>query len=259
MSLTSMTQALEFVSRLELPAGPSPALEAAAEETPAFDFSAAKNQAMVVGSDIVSFTKGVTPERRSDIVRSSLLAQLVAKKQVPAASDVYRWYEAYFEVLINIGWVIQDRSFSTYSEVSDNFEAHKAILKVATALLGPTAAALVVVQATLDALQSMPENSPWITLFNRQSQSAKSAKFQVTLAEQAENGEFLVSLMAFGLTATSTLTQVLFFKFRSSDVSLKHFSGKVTIDSEVLHGVREAISQKIDKFVKSYVEALPDL
>jgi hypothetical protein len=124
MSYTSKNQAVEFVTLLELPFE----LEYEAVETPPtpFDFDAAKNQAMIVGSDIVSFIKGVTPERRVDIVRSSLLAQLVAKKQVPDTSEIYRWYDAYFEVLTNIGWVIQERNFSTYSEASDNFEAHKA-------------------------------------------------------------------------------------------------------------------------------------
>ena len=46
------------------------------------NFEQIKDQAAVVGSDIVSFVKGVTPERREDIVNCSLLAQLAAKKQV---------------------------------------------------------------------------------------------------------------------------------------------------------------------------------
>ena len=53
-------------------------------------------------------------------------------------------------------------------------------MKVAASLLGPAATTLAVVQATLDALKSMSADSPWITLFNRESQSAKTARFQVT-------------------------------------------------------------------------------
>jgi hypothetical protein len=230
-----------------------------AEAATSFDFSATKNQAMVVGSDIVSFIKGVTPERRGDIVRSALLAQLAAKKRVSDARDIYRWYDNYFDVLANIGWVIQDRGFATYSESSHDFEAHQAILKVAASLLGPTAGGLAVVQATLDALKSMSADSPWMTLFNRESRSANTARFQITLAEQSHDDQFLVSLMAFGLEATSTFTQVLFFKFRSSDVALKHYGGKITIEPMVLESLRDVISQKIARFARDYVQALPDL
>jgi len=177
-----------------------------------FNFEQTKDQAAVVGSDIVSFVKGVTPKRREDIINCSLLAQLAAKKQISDPARIYVWYNAYFDVLMNIGWSVQDRGFATYSEASENFEAHEAIMKVAASLLGPAATTLAVIKATLDALKSMSADSPWISIFNRESQSAKTARFQVTLAEQGAEDQFLVSLMAFGLEAKATLTQVLFFQ-----------------------------------------------
>jgi hypothetical protein len=105
----------------------------------------------------------------------------------------------------------------------------------------------------------MSAESPWITIFNRESQSAQTARFQVTLAEQGEEDQFLVSLMAFGLEAKATLTQVLFFKFKSSEASLKHYSGKVTIDTHVLTNVRDLIKNKIATHAIDYIMALPDL
>ncbi len=256
MSNLSVSKALEFVAKAELPAPPP---FEGREEIVQFDFNKAKNQAMVVGSDIISFVQGVTPERRLDIVNSSLLAQLVAAKKVPDATEVFRRYEIYFDVLSNIGWVIQDRSFSNYSDESDNFEAHEAILKVAAGLLGPATTTLAVVQATLDALKSMSTNSPWITLFHRESQSANTARFQLSLVEPGPSDQFLVALMAFGLKAKAKLTQVLFFKFKSGKTKLKHCAGKVTINSAVLGGVRDEIGTKIAKFTSDYVRQLPDL
>jgi hypothetical protein len=105
----------------------------------------------------------------------------------------------------------------------------------------------------------MDENSPWITLFNRESQFAKSARFQVTLAEQQPDAQFLVTLMAFGLVAASTLTQVLFFKFKTNDVRLKHSSGKVTINTYVLDSIREAVKDRIAGFSSDFIQALPSL
>ena len=257
MKSISPDQARRYVSSLKL----DDRLRRGAKEagTVELNFDQVKNQAAVVGSDIVSFVRGVTTERREDIVNSSLLAQLAAKKQVSDPARIYDWYNAYFDVLTNIGWSVQDRGFATYSETSDNFQAHDAIMKVAASLLGPAAASLAVVQATLDALKSLSADSPWLAIFNRESQSAQTARFQVTVAEQADDDQFLVSLMAFGIEAKATLTQVLFFKFKSSETSLKHYSGKVTINSHVLANVRDLLKNKIAAHAIDYIKALPEL
>jgi hypothetical protein len=65
--------------------------------------------------------------------------------------------------------------------------------------------------------------------------------------------------MAFGLEAKATITQVLFFKFKSSEASLKHYSGKVTINTDVLTSVRDLIKNKIAAHAAGYIMALPDL
>lgn len=219
----------------------------------------AKDQAAIVGSDVISFVKGVTEERRRAILDSSLLAQLVANKKVGDRTHVYDWYDVYFDVLSSIGWVIQDRGFAEYAESSDGFEAHEAILTIATSLLGAGATTLAVVKATLDGLKSLEKNSPWITLFNRESQQANTARFLVSLAHEDENREFFVSLIAFGLEANAKVTQVLFFKFRSNNAKLRHLSGKMTINTDVLAGVQPQISEKIAAFQDEFIRGLPDI
>jgi hypothetical protein len=262
MSGISSKKALEFVRTAELPPAPKKAkgkgLGTTAGEVAEFDFDKAKNQALVVGSDIVSFVKGVTEERREDIVNSALLAQLYANTKVKDKTHMFEWYDAYFDALTNIGWTIHEKQFVNHVESGQNFEVHNAIIKMATLLLGPGAAALTVVKATLDALDSMDDNSPWITVFSRESQSAKTSRFQITLAEEAPDGSFLVTLMAFGVAAKKTVTQVLFFKLRESDVHLKHSSGKVTINTVVLDAIRDAVKQKIGGHSKAFVLGLPD-
>ena len=250
--------AREFLNTVKLP---SPARTRGGVEgvREIIDFNAQKNQAMVVASDIVSFVKGVSSERRQDIVNSSLLAQLVANKKVPDKKNIIEWYNAYFDVLENIGWVIQDRSFSSYTEEADGLEAHEAIIKVASVFLGAAPAALAVVISTLEALKSMDSSKPWMTIFDRESKQAKTGHFQIALAEQGDNDQFLVSLMAFSLKAESTLTQILFFKIRNDEVELEKCSGKVTINDKVLSSIRDLVSQKIAAHTSDYIAKLPDL
>jgi len=220
---------------------------------------AAKDQAAVVGSDIVSFVKGVTNERREAIINSSLLAQLVAAKQFPNFVNTQGWYDAYFDVLTNIGWVLEDKEFAVYHESDENFEAHKAIISLATALLGAGSTALGLLITTLDALQSMNSASPWITIFSRESQQAKTGRFQISLVDQEVGGQFLVSLMAFEMKAEKTITKVLFFSTTANDVTLRHSSGKVTINTTVLDGVSAPLKAKLVDHARDYVKTLPDL
>ena len=250
----TVESAEKFVRRVSIPAGRrtrGPVTELA--------FDTAKTQTAVVGSEIVSFVSGVTAERREAIVNSSLLAQLVAAKRVPDATRIYDWYDAYFEVLTNVGWVVQDKSFAEYREAGTNFEAHKAILAVATVALGAAPTALAIVTSTINALHSMDESRPWITIFNRESQEAKTARFQISLAEQDADGQFFVNLLAFGLEASADVTQVLFFKAKKEKAKLRHYSGRVTINATVLDSVRDAIKAKLTSHVSSYVSQLPDL
>jgi hypothetical protein len=255
----SIIGAKEFVTSVELPDPPPLNLNVSKD---IFDYDTAKQQAVVVGADVIAFVKGVTPEQRNDIVNASLLAQLVAKKKVAKPSTltaVKDWYDEYFDVLSRIGFAIQDKGFVEYREASDSFEAHEAILEVATALLAGTPGAVALVKTTLAALQKMSSNSPWITLFNRESQSANTARFQVSLVNEDENGSLLVLLIAFGLEARTTLTQVLFFKFHTNDVTLHHHSGKVTINAQLLAGVRDQIAGKLVAYMSDYIKGLPDL
>jgi hypothetical protein len=245
-----------FVDSVDLKDLKPPHLFAAAEP---IDYDAIKNQTMVVGADVVSFVKGVTAESRQDIANSALLAQLVAKKKVPDSTKVYDWYREYFNALTNVGWVIQDEGFTQYSTSSDDADVNSAILSVAGTLLGPGVGALALIKSVLDALKSSSADSPWIELFNRESKHANAAKFQITLADKSADDELRVTLLAFGLEADTTITQVLFFKFHSTRATLKKYSGIVTVDSTVLAAVREQIAEKLSAFTSNYIKQLPDL
>ena len=145
-SMQFLTHAKTFVRDAELPA----ARGVTRGEAPVGDqspFDAAKQQAAVVGSDVISFVKEITPELRKDIVNSTLLAQLVANKKVQDPQDlegVLAWYKEYFNVLSQVGFVVQESGFAEYQEKSASFEAHEAILDVVKVVLAGAPAALAI-------------------------------------------------------------------------------------------------------------------
>lgn len=249
--------ARSFIETAELPPRPqAPVGQGEGDEKP---FSTVKDQASVVGSDIVAFVAGTEDTVREAISNSSLLAQLVATKKVGEDADIYEWYKAYFSVLRNIGWLVQDEGFAEYAEEGDGFEVHERILDVAAVLLAPAPAALAVVKTTLKALKGLSENSPWITLFSRESVKAESARFQVTVVEPGVGQGLLVSMIAFGIKASTTITQVLFFKVKKNRATLRSNSARLSLNAEALADLAPLIKQKVRAYQRHYVKTLPGL
>ncbi|GAB3657840.1 hypothetical protein [Ramlibacter alkalitolerans] len=258
MSQLSAEQARSYVDAAEIPQ-PRSARGTVDGAAVLSALDTTRQQAAVVASEVVAFADGVSGQFRQDLVNSTLLAQLVANQKVSDRSRIFDWYDAYFDALANIGWAVQGRDFAIYNEQGQNFDAHKAIIGVLATVLGPAATALAMVTSTLEALQSMDADSPWIRLFARESQSAQQAHFQVTAVDVGTDGEPFVTLVAFGLEAHAGMTQVLFFRWRTSDVTLRHCSGQVGIDAAVADALRAPLRQKLAAHAIDFVKALPDL
>lgn len=254
MIITPAT-AQRFVSRTPLPPAPARTRSRArgVDDTPPLQLSAQQAQTLVVGSGLVIAAQKVPVQIREDLINCTLFAQLVATAEVGDASKVNEWYTAYFGALSALGWAQSDQRFERYRFDSSGAIAHEAVIPVLTALLGPGAAALTVLQAAFDGLKSMTENAPWMTLFERQSRTEQSAHFQVATAEVTPDGVLQIALAAFDLQAQTELTQVLFFKFNKSSTRLNYSSGKATIYEAALAGQREALAARLAAYRTAYV------
>ncbi len=242
--------AVGYVLALDLPvAGPS--FEAASTVS----FSAGR-EAVAVGSQLVEFTDGITPETRSAIADGVLLAQLAANKAVAQTSDVFRWYDKYVEVLQNIGWQLRDVEFQTQNLSDSQAGIHKALIPVLTAMLGPQAAAASIVLEVLKGLGEMDPDTPWITVFDKSSRQGQGAKFQVSHVDANARGEPEVTLACFSIDAKQTITQVLFFKFTAQDAQMKKASGKMAISLDRLTAAKSAIADRVGPFVSDFVAKL---
>lgn len=251
--------AREYVASLDLSGTPRVrAFESAATEASEV-FDSAKNQAQVVGSALLSFAKGVTPAVREAISDSALLAQLVANKRHPAATEPMEWYAEYGKVLQNIGWVTQSGGWTDYSTDGTAVEVNEKIIEVLTVVLGPSAAALTIIKAALNALQNMQPDGSWLTIFGRESQKAKIARFQVGLVENGERDDVFVTLLACLIEARSDLTQVLFFKFRKEQATFRANNEKVSINAPSLSDLGPAIRAKIRAYQTDYLSSIQDI
>jgi hypothetical protein len=253
------SEAVEFVRSIDLSGTPRGLLaqDAATEATAIF--ATAKSQAQVVGSGLFSFAKGVTPDTREAISNSALLAQLVANKRASAEQAPTEWYAAYQDVLQNIGWVLQDRGWVDYTAGGTAVEVHQKVIEVLEVALGPSAAALSIIRSAIDVLQAMTPGTSWFTIFNRESQHARIARFQIGLVEAGEAADVFVSMLACLIEARASVTQVLVFNFRNEHASFKANSAKASINKEALQGLLPPIRTKVRAYQADYVSSIKDI
>ncbi len=256
MIVTPDTSA-RFVSKTKLPkAPPQPRRTrsgAGPADQPPLQLRATEAQALVVGSGLVVAADQVPVQVREDIINCVLFAQLVATAEVGDPSQAQAWYAAYFRALTMLGWAQSDQRFEEYDFSGQGFEAHKAVIPVLTALLGPQATALSVVSAMMQGLQEMEDNAPWLTLFEQQVRTEHSAAFQIATAEVGADGLLQVALVAFELKARAKLSQLLFFKYTSSTTKLRFSAGKATIFEAALAQQRDDLAARMVPYRAAYV------
>jgi hypothetical protein len=253
----NVERAKQFIKLADLPPAAFVPMGAAAETADIFD--KAKSQAQVVGSGVFSFARGVTAEVRQAISDSALLAQLVANKKTSSEQQPLEWFKAYSDVLQNVGWTLQEGSWADYTAKGTAAEVHEKVIEIMTVALAPSAAALAIITATINALKAMNPESPWITLFSRESQKAKMARFQIGLVEKEENADVFVSLLACLVEAQNTITQVLLFKFKDAKASFRASGAKVSINRPDLVDLGPAIQAKVRVYQADYLSSVLDL
>lgn len=241
------------------PLPPRPVVRLGAAAAPAL--ATGTPQALVVGSDVISFAALVSTDEREAIADGMLLAQFMANAQVPSGSDPIAWFDTYVAALNTFGWRTQSNDGTTHDFKGDGLEVHQAIIQVVDSLLfaAPTALALVV--ATLNALGSMNKDSPLITLFNRETQHATADRFQVaTVHEDAAGGEtagVVLDIMAFSLKADSTLTQILFFKLHDDRTSLRTRHETLALDKATMPSVAPLLRARVIAYRAAFIGAIP--
>ena len=253
---TELSATRDFINQIDLPDRPTGVVTMGADDSAALLFEDAKDQAKVVGSEVMSFMSGVEADLRAALADSALLAQLAASKKVSDGQDVFGWYENYFDVLRNLGWLVHDTGFSEVSESGSGFEVHEKIMGLAAVLLGPAPAALAIVKATLDGLKAMTPDSKLITIFDRETLHAEAARFQVSVVQPAVGGDVVVSMIAFGISADKQVTQVLFFKIKKSRATLRSNSTELSIARDALLDLAPDIRRRVRAFQKAFVAEL---
>ena len=114
---------VKYIDELELASKPKPDLYHKGE------------QGFVNGGSLVSFTSELPPAKRSDVMNTTLLAQLHADTVCDKRKDTTRWFESYATVLERVGWNVSHFQFEEYNSSGESVKVSNAILEIAKAIL----------------------------------------------------------------------------------------------------------------------------
>ena len=245
-----MSEIASYIQSLDLPAAPT---RGAADRGPPPAFTAAR-QAVTVGSQMAEFSSAVPQAVRPVISNGLLLGQLAADKATAANADPAAYFGAFNSVMKKIGWQVTSNELTQQTISDQNAELHKAIIPIVTAIFGPGAAAGSIIIAVLKGLQSMDQDAPWITVFEQKSTKVKAANFGLSYVDGGAGGGATVKTAYFSLQASDNLTQVLFFKFQSSDATMKSGQCQMSLSPQTIATSQSALEDKVGPFIVNNIK-----
>jgi hypothetical protein len=254
---------LRGIEAIELPALPALRTGAAAgmspPVTPLPDYKPLVEEVITVGSQIAEFAADVPVDLRADVANCFLLAQLAADKVVETRSraDYKMWYSSYVATLRKCGWLIEGDEDVMRQIAGTSAQVHQQIIDVLTLALGPAVSAVSLVLGMLNGLKVMSQDQPFFTIFDQASNRVGAKLFQISYVGVGEVAkEPRIRLAAYRLEASATVTQILFFKFQSTNVQLRSFSSDLSMDAAMFAEVRKAIFDKVKDRVVGNIAAI---
>jgi hypothetical protein len=210
---------------------------------------------IVTGSNLLQFPKDATPQIKSSVALSLLAAQRVATND-PVVMTPQQWIDRHNTVLKNLNWQIAGGGFVDSEFDSVNVAMHKAIIPFLTAAFGGAVAASALIIVALNQLQDMDKNSPWITLFDRESRRFDVTEYQFSVVEVAGD-QVTLRLACARFDASFGRTQVIFVKVTQEHAHFNSATQTLSTNANLLVEMNDGLKAKLAGFTAAYIQNLP--
>jgi hypothetical protein len=209
---------------------------------------------VVTGTNMVEFDGAVDADLRTAVALSLLAAQRVATNDVVVTTPD-QWLDRHNTVLTNLNWMLEGGGKVEQTFEKINVEVHDAIIPFLTVALGGAVGASSLIVTALKQLKQVNKNSPWITLFLRESQRFGVSEFHFTHVAVEEN-RVVLKLAAARFDAYYDRTQVLFFKITKQNAKFQMANSSMLADSQLLRMSRDGLKTKLARLTDKYVREL---
>ena len=252
-------QKFDYIETLEIRANHAPVyfhhpnrlLRAAEDEVDAIE-KEDKDSAAVVDGSAVSFVAGVQGKVRTDVLNSTLLAQLAANKYADRFTDVMNWYKKYTEVLGKLGWVMQDFNFQRQGSSSVTLDLNSVVIGILGGLVASNGIAIITA-----VMQSLKDSSSEGALtFNLNSSYKDNANFQLGHVSQSQDGLVAMSAAALEIHTSTHESGWWLWKVNTASASVQAASQTMTLDLDIYDQVRDIVRKKLGLSAGEYIKDL---
>ncbi|RDX51547.1 hypothetical protein OH76DRAFT_301409 [Lentinus brumalis] len=200
-----------------------------------------QDSAAVDAGSSVSFVGNLPGQMKSDVLNSTLFAQLAANKQYDRQNQTTDWYDYYKYVLETVGWNVQGFDFAHLTDANSYLTVDNLLLKLAAAYL--SGGELDLFKSMLDSLKDA-KNEAATKLFDSSAKAFNKANFQLGVASNAQgNAMFKIGSYYYG--AQQNIDKVLFFTFGSQKVEFYAGNQTMLLNDDVYSQVRASVLQKL--------------
>src|SRR3954470_20599494 len=105
-AISSPAQRQSFIDSLEVPEVPK-SIASAPHRAAALRGGEAP-QSFVNAGSLLSFVSGISPQNQTDVLNSTMLAQIAADKKFDREQSTIEWLKFYRQILEQLGWVSQE-------------------------------------------------------------------------------------------------------------------------------------------------------
>lgn len=238
----------KFITGLELPPVNTKLPDVYRPEARAF--ASNEQGAAVDAGSLVSFVGGISGLHKSDVLNSTLLAQLAATKQYDRYTQTRQWYEFYTNVLANVGWVMPGFVYRRYEPSGSSLILSDAVIKILSAIA--TGDEMKVVMEALSGLRDNPNNEGPLVLFDHQSFPEQLGTFQV-FPVSVDRGDVVMALAALEFQAEKHVTRFLWWSWTSMNVKLFESAQKGVLNEDIYSQVRQDVIDKLGDNAKKFI------
>lgn len=207
--------------------------------------------AAVNAGSLVSFVSGLTAQHKSDVLNSTLLAQLAANKKYDRYNQTRQWYDFYVSVLAQVGWVVPAFAYRQYSPSGSSLVVSDAVLAILSAVA--TGSEVDILRTTLESLKNNPNNEGPLVLFDQQSFPENLGTFQIFPVGE-DDGQVVMALAAMEFKAQKHVTRFLWFTWESTSTQLFQSAQKAVLNEDVYGRVRQEVINKLGDRASQYIK-----
>jgi hypothetical protein len=223
-------------------------------------------QAVVMGSNLLGFGKGLSAQEREDVRNTFQLATLVANRSFDKKTQAEAWFNRLMTVMADTGWLALNARYGAFNESSQRVKLRNVLLSVLETAV-KHAVASTQVGAVLSALAGetlarLPRQGDAIELYRKSSHTDTGAIMGVASCAKDPEGEIILALGVVDAATERHGYDVLLLDWSSDKARLHQASMVLTVAPSMFNrsreGVAQALGHRAEENIRTYLDLLKD-